>query len=169
MGIDSAIDVLATGKSLKETTISNNAQIADSFKRHHSSTKARWDGVIRTWLLQYYAKTLNLDIRKLLANILADNFESLGAVDWNFVLTHREFKGHTVESLLIAYNGLESCLSKRLKVRTCDLSLEQVAKYANEDFKPRNLSKNVEKRREELIDYFERMVNLKNICDFVED
>ena len=105
----------------------------------------------------------------MLANVLADNFESIGAVDWKFVLTHREFHGHSVKSLMRAFTDLCNCLSKRLKVRTSDLSLKQIAKFANEDYKPRQLPKKVEKRQEELFDYFERMVKSRNIRGFVED
>ena len=105
--------------------------------------------------------------RPMLANVLADNFETLGAVDWTFVLTYPEFSGHTVKSLKRMFHVLRKNMCHKQKVGASEVSLKQVATFAAKSFHPRKLPKNIEKRQRELIDYFERKVNAKNIENFV--
>ena len=92
--IDNAMKGLMAGKLLKDAEITNVSKIADSLKRGHTAVQNRWKVTIRTWLLQYYARTLNLQVKPMLAKVLADNFESLKTVDWNSIMKYREFSGH---------------------------------------------------------------------------
>ena len=167
--IDCAIEVLVGGKSLQKTSIPfpKVINLATSLNRHHSSIMNRWNTHIKTWLLLHYAKTINFEIRPMLANVLADNFETLGAVDWTFVLTYPEFSGHTVKSLKRMFHVLRKNMCHKQKVGASEVSLKQVATFAEKSFLPRKLPKNIEKRQRELIDYFERQVNAKNIENFV--
>ena len=164
--IDSAIESLANGSSLGETSI-DSVHIADSFGRHNSSIQHRWEFNIRPWLLQYYAKTLNLEIIPKLARFLADNFESKGTIDWNFVSTNKDFCGHTPKSLMKKMSDVTNCLCNRLQVETKDLSLNQIATFAKDSYKPRKKSKSIENRQGELITYFEVMVEKRKISNFV--
>ena len=165
--MDCAMSELLTGKVLKETKISNVSHIAESLKRHHSTVQHRWKSFIRTWLLQYYAKTLNFEIRPMLAKVLADNFKSLKTVDWDFVLKYPEFSGHTANSLRSALSCLEKVLHRKLGVKRSDLSLKQISEFAQENYKPRKVSKKTEKRQQELIAYFEKNVKQNNITNFI--
>ena len=103
----------------------------------------------------------------MLAIVLADNFETLGAVDLTFVLTCPEFSGHTLKSLKRMFHVLRKIMCHKQKVGASEVSLKQVATFAVKSFHPRKLPKNIEKRQRELIDYFERQVNAKNIENFV--
>ena len=165
--IDCAMNDLLTGKLLKETKILNVSHIAESLKRHHTSVQNRWESTIRTWLLQYYAKTLNFEIRPMLAKVLADNFESVKTVNWASVLEYPEFSGHTAKSLRSAFHYLERVLNKRLDVKISDLSLKQISVFAQENYKPRKVFKKTEKRQQELIAYFENFVKENNITNFI--
>ena len=164
--IDSAINDLLTGKLLKEAQI-NVRQNAELLQRSRTSVHNRWEAKIRSWILQYYAKTLNLQIKPMLANVLAENFESLETVDWASVLQYPEFSGHTARSLRIAFNHLEKNLCCQTKAKPNDYTLKQIAVFANEKYKPRKLFKRDEKRQNELIQYFEKMVKEKNITNFI--
>ena len=85
--IDSAINDLLAGKLLKEAQI-NVRQNAELLQRSRTSVHNRWEAKIRSWVLQYYAKTLNLQIKPMLANVLAENFESLETVEWASVFCY---------------------------------------------------------------------------------
>ena len=101
----------------------------------------------------------------MLANVLAENFESLETVDWASVLQHPEFSGHTARSLRIAFNHLEKNLCFQTKAKPNDYTLKQIAVFANKKYKPRRLFKRDEKRQNELIQYFEKLVKEKNITN----
>ena len=167
--IDSAIKELLRTKSLQETTIPNFAELAISFNRHDQSVHRRWKANIRTWLLQYYAKTLNLEIRPMLSNFIADNFESEGSINWNYVLTAvPEFSGHTNTSLRYLFASvIKNHASKKLNTPIEKLSLKQIAAFADENYKQRKLRKTIEKRQHDLIEYFESLVKLNKIDNFV--
>ena len=139
------------------------------FNRHDQSVHRRWKANIRTWLLQYYAKTLNLEIRPMLSNFIADNFESEGSINWNYVLTAvPEFSGHTITSLRYLFASvIKNHASKKLNTPIEKLSLKQVAAFADENYKQRKLRKRVEKRQHDLIEYFESLVKLNKIDNFM--
>ena len=164
--IDNAVKDLLKVKSLQKTMVPNYEDLATALHRNGKSVCERWSVRIRTWLLQYYAKTLNLEIRPMLANMVANNFESERSIDWDYVLTFPEFSGHTGDSLRHLLNTIHKNASERLKVSRHDLSLKQIAKFSDE-YKPRKLSKREQERQEQLIEYFEKLVKLNNIDNFV--
>merc|ERR1711862_557448 len=86
--IDEAIQHLKEGKSLRMVHFQNNSRcqvISLKLGRSFYSVCDRWNNKIKIWLLQYFNKTLNLEIRPVLANAVADNFESIEAIDWTFL------------------------------------------------------------------------------------
>ena len=164
--IDNAVKDLLKTKSLQKTRVQNYAELATALTREGQSIRNRWNVNIRTWLLQYYAKTLNLEIRPMLANMVAKNYESERSIDWDYVLTFPEFNGHTGDSLRHLFHTILINASERLKVPPHDLSLKQVAKFSDV-YKPRKLPQRVQMRQEQLIEYFENLVKLNNIDNYV--
>ena len=166
--IDSAIRVLMETKSLEETTISDYAELATSFNRSCQSVQGRWNTKIKPWLLQYYSETLNLEIRPMLANFVADNFESEASINWNYVLTVPEFSGHTTTSLRWVFSSdIKFNAIKKFNIPSKKMSLKQIAAFADENYKQRKLRKTIEKRQHDLIEYFESLVKLNKIDNFV--
>ena len=84
---------------LQNTILPNSKELATRLNRNAWSIEQRWINQIKIWLLQYYKKTLNLEIRPMLANLLANHFQSYEDIDWKFVVTFPEFSGHTEGSL----------------------------------------------------------------------
>ena len=64
-----------------------------------SHIRTRWSLALKPWIVQHYAGTINLDIRRPLANYLADNFNDVNLIDWNTVASLPDFVGHTQDSL----------------------------------------------------------------------
>ena len=166
MIIDSAIEGLKEGKSLQETSLPY-VKLAELLHREDTSVFNRWI-YIRMWLLQYYAKTLNLDVRPMLVNILADNFASVEAVDWNFVLTFPEFSGHTAASLKRKLHIVIRNICMKMKITPRELSLKQIRTHIKAGYNPQAKNvKSVERRQGQLISYFEQEVQLKNMKNFI--
>ena len=82
------------------------------------------------------------------------------------MLTFPEFNGHTGDSLRHLFHTILINASERLKVPPHDLSLKQVAKFSDV-YKPRKLPQRVQMRQEQLIEYFENLVKLNNIDNYV--
>jgi hypothetical protein len=61
--------------------------------------RTRWLRVLKPWILQHYSGTLNLDIRRPLANYLAYNFQDIKSINWPLVNKIPDFAGHTQTSL----------------------------------------------------------------------
>merc|ERR1712079_599282 len=77
---------------------------------------------------RHYNKTLNLEIRPMLARVLADNFSSISSIEWGRVLHHREFSGHTDKTLrTVFYSMILPNAARRLGIGKFELSLEQIA------------------------------------------
>ena len=157
--IDKAVDEMRNGKMLREIFLKDSKDLADTLKRVRHSIYNRWNAHIKAWLLQHRHKTLNLDIKPMLANVLADNFPSVDKIDWNLVFTHPEFLGHTEESLKLQYQQLIKYVCDHLKVSQPEVTLKSIAEFAVERYKPRKIAKN-EQRQLELINYFEEQVKL---------
>ena len=47
------------------------------------------------------------------------------------------------------------------------ISLRKLAKYVSGSYKPKKVSKAIERRQQELIEYFEEQVKIHNIKDFL--
>ena len=168
--IDKGVDaLLVEGKPLQEATVKDSEfiQLGQLLQRSRMSIRTRWT-YLKTWLLCYYNKTLNLDIRPMLVNVLADNFESEDAVDWDFVLKFPEFCGHSIQSLRHMLHNYFQVVSSNMKISRIDLTLKQVSKFTKENYKPRKVPQRVEKRQQEIIKYFEEMVKSKGITNFLQ-
>ena len=102
--LDSAIRNLEKFSKLDETPV-DAEDLSVRFRRTRTSVYERWELKLKSWLKSYYSKTLNLEIRVMLANVLADNFENIVSVDWNLVKSFDEFSGHTIRSLKRIFFG----------------------------------------------------------------
>ena len=105
----------------------------------------------------------------MLANILADNFDSYKSVDWKFVLKFPELKGHTEESLrLIFYTKMLFYTARNLKLKRSKITLRQVALETERMCLVKRANKVLEKRQADLIDYFEKLTKMHSLIDFLE-
>ena len=157
MIIDEAIKILKDTKSLEKTVLSNSKELGKQFNRNHWSIDLRWNTQIKTWLLQYYNKTLNLEIRPMLANFLAEHFVSYKEIDWKFVLTFPEFKGHTEESLrLIFYTKMLFYATRNLKLKRNEITLAQIAEDTTRMCLLKRRNRVIEERQKNIVDYFEK-------------
>merc|ERR1712113_164923 len=125
--------------------------------------------VHKSFSLESYAyKTLDLDVRLMLANFLSDNFSSIPSIDWHTVVSRPEFRGHSEFSLRkIFWSTLVRTAATDLGVSRTELSLQQVAQHAQSGLKGLKKTrsvKKVKKRQLDLIDYFESACNINGIC-----
>ena len=95
----------------------------------------------------------------MLANVLADNFRDIDSIDWQYVKTFSEFKGHTVRSLRFTFfDSLLRQAAINLEIDKTALSLQQIAEnvkicYSKEN--ARKISEPVKIRQMKVIEYFE--------------
>ena len=102
----------------------------------------------------------------MLANAIADNFQSREIIDWEFLRTFPEFVGHTKNSLKNQYNNIMLSYKKRFTDKL-DATVQEIATYATISYKPNKLTIQLETRQQEIIEYFEEQVRLHNIKDFI--
>ena len=74
-------------------------EIETQIGKGEESSRMRWTSTLKLWILQHFAGTLNLDLRRPLANYLAENFTDINSVDWHSVVKKPELAGHTHLSL----------------------------------------------------------------------
>ena len=170
--IDSVVKKLISQKDQKLSEVKlDKRKLEEVIGRNHYTIYERWERYLKVWLLGYYKKTLNLEIRMMLANCLADNFKDIDSIDWDFVSSIRDFQGHTEVSLRITFfKNLVRCAVKQLKVDKTEISLKQIAEYANVRFCAENARKTPEKievRQMKVIEYFEGQVKKFGIKDFL--
>ena len=104
----------------------------------------------------------------MLANVIADNFDSMDNIDWKMLLKYPEFSGNTETSLrTVFFSNLLKNAAKRMKVDQFDLTLRQIAEDAEAHYQHPTIFKHIEQRKKEVIEYFESAVNRMNIKDFV--
>jgi len=108
--------------------------------RHVSSWSMRWDNYLKIWLMQHYSGTLNLDIRRMLANYIAENFQDVDHVDWADVARKPKFAGNTTVSLrCLFFNTLYRSTKKEMpdgsKVTPKDVADHTNAKFKEGNFK----------------------------------
>jgi len=140
--------------------------VAALYGRTEGSLRLRWVTSLQPWILQHYSGTLNLEIRRMLANYLADNFKNIDSIDWQSVSTKTEFAGHTQASLrTVFFNNLYKETKRNLNDNSEDITLEMVAEYANKAFAQggRKVLDKILTRQKEVIDYFECYVKKKSI------
>ena len=133
--------------------------VAGVLKRVKFSVYDRWMRFLRVTLESYVQKTLNLDIKPLLANYLADNFKSIDDINWQDVLKTKEFSGHSEFSLRkLFWNSLVRNASSKLSLTRFEISLKQIAQFASCQSKQQQKKppKKFEQRQKFIIDYVEK-------------
>ena len=172
MIIDAAVEYLKESGSLRDTTIYGlkRAQLALNLNRTRGQVNERWNKHLKVWLLGYYTKTLNLDVRQMLANVLAEKFDKYDKIDWTSLLSYPEFSGHTVTSLQFLFNAyLNKTAARHLNVDHTTLTLKQIAEDAQTSYNSSKIAvgKSVQTRQEKIIEYFENFVTKNGIENFI--
>ena len=168
--IDEAVENLKEVKSLRNTTIANRDELAIKLGRNKYTLISRWYYRLKPWIMSYHEKTLNLDIRVPLASFVAENFETIYAIDWDLVLERPEFSGHTVGSIRYVYLRMLHLAAWHLKLHSGLVSLGQVAEDAKTTYtlgKGRNIPATTKQRQMEVIEYFENVIKKNGISNFL--
>lgn len=168
--LDSAVENLKKFAKLDDTPLKHAEDLAASFRRKTESVKARWETSLKVWLKSFYTKTLNLNIKVMLANLLADNFEDIESIDWNFVKSFKEFDGHTLASIRKSFSNIYKTAKDHSKEDKTKLTLKEIAEDAAVTYSQENARKipaSTLKRQREVIDYFEKKVKDLGIKDFL--
>eukprot|EP00092_Neocalanus_flemingeri_P019642 GFUD01021274.1.p1 GENE.GFUD01021274.1~~GFUD01021274.1.p1 ORF type:complete len:618 (+),score=188.57 GFUD01021274.1:152-2005(+) len=140
--------------------------------RDGRSLGKRWEFSLKPWLLQHFSGTLNLDIRRMLANYLAEHFEDIDSIDWFSVARKPKFAGHTLISLRNQFfnylNLFKTRQDKTSKDGNSEVTLKDVADFTNARYKfglctVRPVKKNTLTRQKEIIDYFEQYVKKQGV------
>jgi len=161
--IDNALKSLKQCKSLAETQLHDYEDLAKSLDRQGLSVDRRWSFQLKVWILQYYQKTLNLEIRPMLIDTLAENFDSIEDIDWDWVTHIPEFSGYSSNDLRkVFYTKILHHMARQLEVERTEITLTKLAETSNR-IKFSNVSESVRKRQEKIIDYFEKNVEVENI------
>jgi len=155
--------------SLKVVNLTNSGwrKIGAQIGKLGTSLRTRWDVKIRPWILQHFAGTRNLDLKRPLANYLAQNFLDVNSIDWSSVVSNPEFAGHTQISLRKYFSSY--LFRTELHKDAADISLKMIAEFANTKYAEggrKVLDKDL-KRQQEIIDYFEGYVKTKGIENFL--
>ena len=166
--IDDAVKHLKLTKDLHITNLSSSRELSKSLKRGYQTIEIRWSAYIKTWLLQHYHKTLNLNIRLMLANLLKDNFETFDSINWSFVASFPEFLGHTEEDLrYMFYNKMVFNASSHLNKERSKLTFQDIVRDVEEHNNFKSVNKSIIERQKQLIEYFEYVLMQYDIKDFV--
>ena len=161
--IDNVLKSLKQCKSLEETQLQDHLKIAESLDRPRNSAYERWNTQIKAWLLQYYQKTLNLEIRLMLINVLAENFDSIESIDWEWVKKVPEFSGYTAKGLKRLFvTKIIQLIDREFEFDRTDMTLQEL-KEAAKDFNFRKVKNSVMDRQRKVIDYFEKHVEMDGI------
>ena len=160
--IDNVVDALLKmkHKSIRQVSLQSK-ELVKTFNREFRSIRLRCD-LLLLWIVSYYKGMLNLDIRCMLVNYLADNFHSRASIDWNKVQQVLEFSAHTPQSLKHEYEALELVVSRSTGVDWTEVTLQQVFEYVSSGQlkRKRNVS---QKRQMVVIEYFEKQLEKNNI------
>jgi len=156
---------------LHELVLLNNLRLKDLAIALGRPNKAlslvhRWAYNLQPWIMQHYAGTLNLDIRMMLVNHLAETYRSRESIDWDAVAAKSEFAGNTGESL---QNAFALVLRHAKKSLATESGWEQLIGRCREHISQsrRYNSKAVELRRNQVIHYFENYVIKQEIENFL--
>ena len=164
--IDHALKILKQCKSLEETQLNDYNKLSKSLDRHPASVLSRWN-TLQNWLLQFYRKTLNLEIRPMLINVLAEHFESILSIDWDWVKKIPEFSGYTANGLKRLFTiQILHVLSEKFQMERTETTLKQFADAAK-DYKFSKVRKDVIMRQDKIIAYFEKSIKVE-IIEFRE-
>jgi len=161
--IDEAIRHLQQCKSLRDTVIQNPRDFCKTFKRSYRSIEERWESYIKCWLLQYYNKNLNQEIKPMLVDLIHRNYDSIPSIDWEFIANHKEFSGYNISGLK---KELASAIRKAAMFHnkaSYELSLKEIAKLSKENLLNTKRTPALAKRIMDCIEYFELKVRDQNI------
>ena len=169
--IDSAVKNLQQSSKLDDVFLKDAEDLADRFRRKAESVRGRWTYTLIVWLKSYYKKTLNLDIRIMLANYVADNFDSIDSIDWNKVLAFEEFSAYSIHSIRYKFHSVIVRSAQKYSQRdsTC-LTLREIAQHASVVYSKENVKKiraTVLARQTEVINHFEKKVKDLGIKNFL--
>jgi len=132
--------------------------LAKETGRIMNSLRNRWARILQPWLLQHKSGTTGLRIERMLTKLVAEKFSSHMGIDWEEIRSrHKEFKGHTSESL----SGIFQTVREQARAQKRNTSLAEVAEYAAEVYKPGKEKKEPGVKiahREKIIQYFENRV-----------
>ena len=89
--------IAKSGKSIENVVKfpSDIIELGPILRRKHQSVFERWKSVLLSTILGFHRKSLNLDIRIMLANYLSDHFQSVISIDWTEVAKQPGFTGNT--------------------------------------------------------------------------
>ena len=127
----------------------------------------RWTHRLQPWLMQHYAGTVNLDIRMMLVNHVAETYQNRESVDWDAIAEKTEFAGNTALHLQKTYSLILK--NAKRKFNTEIISWEQMCGSCKEYVGQAKVlnSKEAELRRSQVIQYFENYVKKQEIGDFL--
>jgi len=110
-----------------------------------------------------------LDVRRSLANYLAEHFDYINSIDWSSVITKTEFAGHTIPSLRKKFTNLIEHTKNLQNDHSEDITPEMIAEFANAKYVlgGRQVSGIELSRQKEIIDYFECYAKTNGISDFL--
>jgi len=144
-------------------------RVGDLIGSHPRHVTLRWVNHLKPWILQHNSGTLNLDIRRMLANYVADNFKDINSIDWPSVAAKKEFAGHTQASLRnVFFTAIFQETKRNLNAFTEDITLDMVADFANKTFATggRKVRDTILTRQKEVVAYFECYVKKHCIKSF---
>jgi len=157
--VESAIQGLRNNNSLIDAQLENLEELASSMCRLQITLYDRWHNLLKIWILQYYKKNLNLEIRPMLINFLVENFSDINAIDWKVVSKVPEFSGHTLSSLKKTfYSKILISLSKHIKIEKTKMTMLDLATAAS-NYSFRKISKDRLSRQSRVIEHFVILVN----------
>jgi len=131
-----------------------------------ASLALRWVHNLQPWIMRHYAGTLNLDIRMMLVNHLAETYQSRESIDWNAVADKAEFAGNTVTNLKHIFSYL---IKKAKKPMKTEYSWKQIVDCCREYISQasRECTSFTKQRRIQVIQYFEDYVKRQELDDFL--
>eukprot|EP00092_Neocalanus_flemingeri_P036692 GFUD01039947.1.p1 GENE.GFUD01039947.1~~GFUD01039947.1.p1 ORF type:complete len:618 (+),score=168.57 GFUD01039947.1:78-1931(+) len=166
-----AVLIQLPGRSLEMIDLSHTEWncIAASLDRDKSCLDQRWKYFLKPWLLQFFSGTLNLDIRRMLANYLAEHYEDIDSVDWYSVAGKPKFAGNTIDGLKRLFFASLLQQTKQGFSANQEVTLKDVADYTNAKFNDGGsnyITTKALKRQTEVIDYFKQHVQKQGIGNF---
>ena len=139
---------------------SNLMELASEIQRQHLSVRERWMVILQPWLLQHYTGTAGFRVERMLTRLVALKFKDERGIDWSEIVSqHKEFAGHTGYSLSKLFT---KCVRSAKSQKKGDVSLQEVADYAAEAYRPGYERKDSIAKiahREKIILYFKSKVD----------
>ena len=158
--LDKIIPQLATQRLSHTGFLPQSAlfEIGSELGKFHTTVVYRWGTILQPWLLQHFTGTSGFRVERMLANLVAEKWQDQKEIDFvNLVLQHKEFAGHTHISLSHIYSNLLQGAKKKLKLEYTSVTLQDVACYVSQTYKPgmeKKESTAVEMHRESFISAF---------------